>query len=744
LLKQEELEVSIRTAGYALIFGLGLCCATASAQTPVGYLSWDLIFPGNAGQFDITNLTGPNNSGDASFPITTELQLSVLDLVVDFVGGSSQDFGPGSGYFSLAADGESLNGTAIPIGGTNPQPLSVTLTGTFSATTVSLDAAAGGGSININPTFSVSFSDTPNLVDGDLGVIYAESPVVTGTPEPGTWLMLGAGLLLLVAWGRIRFAPGALKAGMGLVSKGLLPVLCLVLVQSVYGQVSLIAFTTPSSGVAGTTNVNITGSMFPSGTINAANITVAFETTCRGTPVVTEAANTIKKVLGTEDRVNVNIPGTGLAPGTNNYFLQISDSAAGDADFTSSNCTEVQVTASAPVLNACIAGSSVGVLLPPSGAPGNVTAYVPQGSWGEGGSNGVFVKNIEGTLGAGVSIPTANLPNSCSSNPATGQTVCVANNTDVYLITGTALTNTLTSGSNTSASFSGGSCNNCGVALNANNNTAAINMGLVGSTDGGVQILNLNNNTFGTPLPMLQEVSENISVDPTRSLILTAGESENFTILQLQPGGGLLEYASSWSTGQTNDSNAEDCSTGISFAPGEFTFSQMAFVNLNAITFNSPSTGQYTAPNANISLTTAYSLSAGPSGSAVAQGSGHLAVVTGEFGGNTFAVLKLPATASTATPALVDYVVAAIPSSTACGATFSAGFDPHTVTAYTSPNTGDSMAVFTGYDGGPICLAVVDMTKLITSATRGGAGLEANDISTANFPAADVTFFSLP
>jgi hypothetical protein len=747
----------LRSAGvFAFVLGSLVCCATASAQVyGAGYVSWDVTFPGEAGEFDITNLTGPNNTGDTFFPVTTELELSNLSLLVNFAGGGSETFGPLSGYFSLSPDGESFNGTSIPIGGTNPEPISATLSGNFSATTVTLDAAEGGSTINIKPTFAVSFSDTPNLVDGDLAEIFVRT-VVSSTPEPGTWLMMATGLVLLLFAGRSRFAPrafgGAFKAATGVAAKGLLPLICLVLVQSAYGiappAVKLAAYTTPSSGVAGTTNVNITGSSFPAGTITPANVVVAWENTCGGSPVVTTAANSVKTIVGSEDRVNINVPGTGLAPGTNNYFVQISDSAGGDANFISSNCSEVQVTASAPVLNACIAGSSIGVLLPAAGAAGNVTAYVPQGYW-EGTATGVFVKNIEGTLGLGTTVPTANLPNSCSSNPATGQTVCVANNTDVYLISGTTLTNTLTSGANTTATFSGGTCTNCGVALNANNNTAVINMGVSGGVDGGVQILNLGTNTFNTPFPMTESVSENISVDPTRSLILSAGEGENFTLLQIQSNGSLLEFNSSFSTGQENDSNAEDCSTGIAFAPGEFTSSQMAFVNLNAVTLNSPSAGLYTAPTANISLTTAYGFAAGPSGSAVAQGSGHLAVMTGEFGGSTFAVLKLPATASSAVPALVDYVVASIPSSTACGS-FSAGFDPHTVTAYTSPNTGDSMAVFAGYSsatsgiGVPICLAVVDMTKLITSATRGGGGYDANDIQPANFPAGDVAFFTLP
>jgi hypothetical protein len=385
----------------------------------------------------------------------------------------------------------------------------------------------------------------------------------------------------------------------------------------------------------------------------------------------------------------------------------------------------------------------MGVLLPKGGATGNVTAYVPQGYW-EGGAAGIFVQNIEGAINPAVNIPTPSIPNSCSSNPATGQTVCVANNTDVYLITGTTLNTTLSSGSNNFASFSGGSFNNCGVAINAANNTAAINMGTTagpGTSGDGVQILNLSTNTFSPAFEMNQAVSENISVDPTRSLILSANEGGNYPILQIQADGSLKEFDSTFSSGLTNDASAEDCSTGVALTPGEFSNS-VQLVNLNTITFGATT---YTAPNTVATLSTAYSFSAGLSGSVVAQGSGHLAVVTGEFSGNTFAVLQLPAVPGTGVPALVDYAVAQIPSSAACGA-FSAGFDPHTITAYTSPNTGDAYAVFAGYNGVvPICLAVVDMTTIInpTKAPRGGVGLGANDIAPANFPASAVTFFPL-
>ena len=156
---------------------------------------WDVIFPGNAGQFDIINLTGPN-SVPPTFPVVTTVSLSNLDLVVDFVGGGSTTYGPSSGYFTLGADGESFNGTAIPIGGTNPEPMSATLTGTFSPLSIS-----DPGPDTILSTFSVTFSDTPFLLDGDFGVIYATEGSTTGTtvPEPSSLALFvtAASLLLL-------------------------------------------------------------------------------------------------------------------------------------------------------------------------------------------------------------------------------------------------------------------------------------------------------------------------------------------------------------------------------------------------------------------------------------------------------------------------------------------------------------------------------------------------------------------
>jgi hypothetical protein len=83
-------------------------------------------------------------------------------------------------------------------------------------------------------------------------------------------------------------------------------------------------------------------------------------------------------------------------------------------------------------------------------------------------------------------------------------------------------------------------------------------------------------------------------------------------------------------------------------------------------------------------------------------------VITGEFGGSTFAVLQLPATSGSGTPALVDYAVAEMPGG------FSSGFDPHTMTAYTSPNNGKAYGLFS--NAPPVTsLWVVDMEALLAA-----------------------------
>jgi len=147
-------------------------------------------------------------------------------------------------------------------------------------------------------------------------------------------------------------------------------------------------------------------------------------------------------------------------------------------------------------------------------------------------------------------------------------TVCTANNTDVWLIpAGDSPTTTmLTSGGSGTISFSGGSCTNCGVAMDGVNNQAVVALA-ASSGVGGYQFLNLANNTFGSVIPTQNasgEISEDVLIDPTHHLLLSASEDNNYEI------GGISNVASpvfyeNAVTGVDGefDSSGEDCGTGI-------------------------------------------------------------------------------------------------------------------------------------------------------------------------------------
>ena len=720
------MKYPLTTAAFALAGGLALSTAQA-APIPLGYISYDVNIPGSFAQFDIVNETGPNSTfpPDPTFPVTTTAQftLSSLSLVVDFSDGSSKTFGPS--YFTLGSDGESLDGSPIAIGGTTPNPISAVLTGMLSPTT--LDVA--GTSTSVDSSFDpATITDSPILVDGDLAIINAElassGPAV---PEPGmTFTFLVGSFMVLIISRRLRRRDGSnlITAvarfggafGAIFVSAAiLLPGICSATVPASVKQNTA---TAPSSGVAGVSTVNITASGVPSGT-PAANVTIKLAPTCTvgaSGPVAGEVdatAISVRVILGTTDRINFSLPAA-LAQGT--YFAQISDPTDG---FAGGNCSIVMVTKTSATLNACVPTSSLGVVTGTT-----VTAYVPNGWWG-GSTTGVQAIKIEGG-GAPTAISTPNVVNSCAGNPATGQVVCTANNTDVYLISGTApaLTNTLTSGLTGLAGFSGGECQNCGVAVNALTNTAAIAGGAPSGSD-GLQILNLNTNAFQPVFNSTQEVSEDISIDPGRNLILSPNEGSNYVLFSLDATTGAItgEFDNPInSMGGEPDSAAEDCTTGIALSSDEFTnYIYLANLAQAEFTAGSPpgTPGSWTAPFTLFFDADAGSgFGAGISGISIAPGSSHLGIYTGEFGGNQFGVLELPGTAGSGSPTVTDYVTGALPP-TPDGFVFQTGCDPHTMTAYTSPNTGLAYGVVASwvplcYVGGtPTWLAVIDLAKAI-------------------------------
>jgi hypothetical protein len=684
-----------------LLAAAGLLPAVASAnQIPIGYFSWN-VTSGITGEFDILNQTGPNSS-DPTWPVTSTINLESLSLTVDFTHDRTEVFGPA--YFSLGLDGISFDGATIPTGLFIAKPIDATLTGAFSPTDLTL---FDGSTVSILPTFSVTIESSAGvgdpLLDGNLAIIEA-----TTIPEPSYRFLVLTCLGVLLLFRKARFAK--LKVS-GQAVAPLAIVICLALVSRsdawAAASVQLDVETAPSFGEAGETQVNVTGSGFPSG-VTAADVIVTLATSCGGTIAATTTAMSVQVILGDSDRIHFLLPHS-LA--SNLYYVSVASPSSMAPAYTSSNCSEVEVTHTT-VATFCAPGSSLGVHAPLRG-PAAVTAYVPNAAWGSS-NKGLIVKQIEplggsptpGLLETPISTPGA--VNSCGVNPVTGKAVCTANDKDVYILQGHSLTDTLTSGSTGLAHFSGGSCMNCGLAIDGVKNLAVITVGLSDSPSGsGIQFLYLHTNTFNPPIPLTNQVSEDITIDPGRGLIVSPDEQGVYDLLPYTKAGAVAEFAHGVFAGEF-DSAAEDCSTGIGLSSIEFT-QNVYLADFTQAKFDPGPPRTWTAPQAVVPLTTKPypEFSAGTSGIAVAPGF-HLAAITGEFGGNTIAVLQLPRTSGSGTPALRDYAVAALPGG------FSAGFDPHTMTAYTSPNNGKAYGLFS--DAPPVTgLWVVDMEALLSA-----------------------------
>ena len=352
-----------------------------------------------------------------------------------------------------------------------------------------------------------------------------------------------------------------------------------------------------------------------------------------------------------------------------------------------------------PPPGSCQPSSSLGVLVQKT----NVSAYIPNGAWDET-TTGIAVVPVEGA-GSSTTISTPNAVNSCAANPNSGEVVCSSNLTDVYLITGSTLNTTLASDANQFAGFSGGECETCGVAMNATANAAVLTIGDSSSPSGAaLDFLNLTSNAF-TPVPLSNGVSEDVLWDQGRNLVLSPAENGIYDIYDVGKG---IEYGNS--VGGTLDSAAEECSTGIALSTIEFT-GELYIGDLTQATFVPGSPGTWTTAQQVQNFPEFGGFAAGTSGIAIAQGS-HQGIATGEFCGNAFGEIQLPSTSGSGTPAVLDYAAAVLPN-TPDGAGFAQGLDPHTVTAYVSPNTGDAIGLIAnGCFTPPTWLAVIDLNKL--------------------------------
>jgi hypothetical protein len=190
---------------FILPFAIACLGAIAFAdQIPVGLLSYDAV-SASQDQFDITDLTGVA-AFPPSFPITTKLNISVTDLVVNFTSGPALTL-PGSDFTVVDTAGD-LNCTGAGCNLFGDSITSAILTGTFSPTTGLSGLPAGDTGILAAFTTTLTPSSGPILVAGtDLTIIDATGVSTTPTPtvpEPSAWLLCLTVIGLALACARLR------------------------------------------------------------------------------------------------------------------------------------------------------------------------------------------------------------------------------------------------------------------------------------------------------------------------------------------------------------------------------------------------------------------------------------------------------------------------------------------------------------------------------------------------------------
>ncbi len=396
--------------------------------------------------------------------------------------------------------------------------------------------------------------------------------------------------------------------------------------------------------------------------------------------------------------------------------------------------------------------------------------------------NGVQVANVEGnyltTPGGYYSVP--NIPediNSCASDPILGQTVCTANqySNNVYVIKNTGagglpqVTSVVPTAGSGRISFTGGCCTTCGVAMDAKKHKAWIGLSLngPGGTDNcdttrtptgtpGFQVLDLASDVMENPaIPSdAHQISEDWLVDPTSipprllspsegkycNPALASGCHPNYEIgnITYPTGGGpatvqfyenRLDQLSGYPGGDGPDSAAEDCSAEIALASIEFetrTLSTPFIADLTQAifagnTWSDPGSQFY--PMSGSYLSASSRLAAGPI--AIAQGGSHEGVMGQEGSGlsgdpvaNTITAFKLNFPYVAGTP-FFDWVTCNLGSIPNDSSPFWQGADPHTVTAYQSPNGARHSFAVLANKAPANHLAVVDLDLMLsTTVTR--------------------------
>jgi photosystem II stability/assembly factor-like uncharacterized protein len=98
--------------------------------------------------------------------------------------------------------------------------------------------------------------------------------------------------------------------------------------------------TSPDTAGSGVSYVSVSASGFPEGNITAENVRVEISQGCHEAALASTSAVSVVSASSDSNLISFLLP-SGLAPGQ--YFVSISDSEEGDANFESSNCSVVNI-----------------------------------------------------------------------------------------------------------------------------------------------------------------------------------------------------------------------------------------------------------------------------------------------------------------------------------------------------------------------------------------------------------------
>jgi hypothetical protein len=114
--------------------------------------------------------------------------------------------------------------------------------------------------------------------------------------------------------------------------------------------VTLTATASPSAGQPGVTSISLTGSNFPTGTINASSVTVSMAPAAGGA-AITATATAVTTIAGRTRRVTFTIPASISVTTPTSYAVSISGTTTTGTAFASSNTAALTVNPAAQILS---------------------------------------------------------------------------------------------------------------------------------------------------------------------------------------------------------------------------------------------------------------------------------------------------------------------------------------------------------------------------------------------------------